>query len=220
MRKILGAVLVLLLAFGSNLYAQVDISGDWSGTCVSANSGSTYNATATFSQSGNDVTGTITIFLRDGELAGEVVGTVSDYKFTGTFDEGSEDCPDPTPFEYEISQDENTLTGSLQVKCPGMGFPEITFKDFVLERGGISTTTTTTGSSPCPVKSIYGEHAVETEFLRGLRDGVLSKTPEGREIIKLYYELSPALVKMMEEDKEFKEEVKSFIDEILTFVGL
>ena len=135
MRKILGAVLVLLLAFGSNLYAQVDISGDWSGTCVSANSGSTYNATATFSQSGNDVTGTITIFLRDGELAGEVVGTVSDYKFTGTFDEGSEDCPDPTPFEYEISKDDDGISKWLDVEIKNQKGSSIFHGNYRIETG-------------------------------------------------------------------------------------
>jgi len=37
---------------------------------------------------------------------------------------------------------------------------------------------------------------------------VLSTTTEGQEIIKLYYEWSPAIVTVMEEDEEFKEEVK------------
>ena len=36
---------------------------------------------------------------------------------------------------------------------------------------------------------------------------VLNETPEGREMIRLYYEWSPALVKAMEGNEEFKEEV-------------
>ena len=41
---------------------------------------------------------------------------------------------------------------------------------------------------------------------------MLSTTPEGQEIIRLYYELSPMIVKMMEENEEFKEQTKEMID--------
>ena len=80
------------------------------------------------------------------------------------------------------------------------------------------TTTTSVKESPCPSKTIYGEHSDETEFLRQFRDNVLSKTPEGQEIIKLYYEWSPIIVKAMEADEEFKEEVRAMVDEILGMV--
>jgi hypothetical protein len=38
-----------------------------------------------------------------------------------------------------------------------------------------------------------------------LRDNILSQNPEGQEIIRLYYELSPVIVKAIEEDEELKE---------------
>ena len=44
------------------------------------------------------------------------------------------------------------------------------------------------------------------------RDTVLSQTPEGRELIKLFYFWSPFIVKAIEEDEEFKEEIKEIID--------
>jgi hypothetical protein len=69
--------------------------------------------------------------------------------------------------------------------------------------------------TPCPAIQIYREHSTETELLRSLRDNVLSKSQEGRELIKLYYRWSPAIVKAMEGDEEFKEEVKEIIDEVL-----
>ena len=56
---------------------------------------------------------------------------------------------------------------------------------------------------------------VETELLRYFRDTGLNKTPEGQEMIRLYYALSPLVVKVMKEDSEFKEEVKGVIDAIL-----
>jgi methyl coenzyme M reductase subunit D len=49
-------------------------------------------------------------------------------------------------------------------------------------------------------------------------DNVLTKTVEGREIIKMYYQLSPVLVAAMENDEEFKEEVKEIMDQILPLV--
>jgi len=51
--------------------------------------------------------------------------------------------------------------------------------------------------------------------LRHFRDKVLSQTPEGQDLIRLYYELSPGIVKAMEEDESFKQEVKEMIDGIL-----
>ena len=46
-------------------------------------------------------------------------------------------------------------------------------------------------------------------------NNVLSQTPEGRELITLYYQWSPVIIKAMEEDEEFKEKVKELIDGIL-----
>ena len=73
-------------------------------------------------------------------------------------------------------------------------------------------------SPGCSVEEIYGEYGEETELLRNFRDNVLSQTPEGQEIIKLYYQLSPTIVKVMEQDREFKVEVKKIIDEILPLI--
>ena len=90
----------------------------------------------------------------------------------------------------------------------------------------INTTTTTTNSSTtttninedCFLKKIYDEHSEEIELLRCFRDNVLNQTPEGQAIIRLYYEWSPIIVKAMEEDEEFKEELKKMIDGVLLLV--
>jgi len=94
--------------------------------------------------------------------------------------------------------------------------------------GGVTSTTTTAGTTTtttsvividlCPEEEIYGKHSEETELLRAFRDKVLRKTPEGKEIIKLYYEWNPAIVKAMEEDEEFKERIKEMIDRILLLI--
>jgi hypothetical protein len=47
---------------------------------------------------------------------------------------------------------------------------------------------------------------------------VLNKTPEGRELIRLYYWWSPVIVNAMAADTAFKKEVKDAIDGLLPVV--
>ena len=81
------------------------------------------------------------------------------------------------------------------------------------------TTTTTTTSAPCLAENIYGENEAKTVIIRWFRDTVLSKTPEGQQIIRLYYQWSPIIVKAMENDEEFKSELKEIIDGVLGLIG-
>jgi len=79
----------------------------------------------------------------------------------------------------------------------------------------------TTKLSPgCPVEEIYGEYGEKIERLRHFRDTILSKTHEGQELIKLYYQWSPVLVKAMKEDKALKGQMKTLIDGILPLIGI
>ena len=70
----------------------------------------------------------------------------------------------------------------------------------------------------CPMTYALGEDSNDLNILRRFRDEVLSKTPLGKEIIKLYYQLSPAIVKIMVADEELKEEVKEMIEGILPMI--
>ena len=81
-----------------------------------------------------------------------------------------------------------------------------------------SSSTTTTSSLTCLSEKIYGEYSPQTELLRHFRNNILSKTPEGREIIRLYYEWSPVVIRSMERDEKFKEEVKQLFDGILPLI--
>jgi len=83
---------------------------------------------------------------------------------------------------------------------------------------GVSTTTTEPEAT-CPSQEIYGEGSLEVTLLRAVRDNLLSKTPEGQEIIKLYYQWSPVIARTMEEDEEFKGEIKEMVNGILTLFG-
>jgi hypothetical protein len=86
-----------------------------------------------------------------------------------------------------------------------------------LEQFDISTTTTIPTPS-CPAELLYGENSEEAELLRYLRDTIISTTPEGQELIKLYYLLSPAIVKALQDDEELKEEGKTLTDGILLLI--
>jgi len=84
--------------------------------------------------------------------------------------------------------------------------------------GPTTSTTTSTSTQPCLSETIYGEDSEEAELLRYFRDTVLSQTPEGQEIIKLYYQWSPMIVEIMKEDEAFKQELKFMIDEMLPLI--
>jgi len=73
----------------------------------------------------------------------------------------------------------------------------------------------TLAGTPCPAEVLYGEHSAETELLRNFRDRVLFETPEGRELINLYYQWSPVLATMMTEDEQIKEEVRLLVNGVL-----
>jgi len=67
----------------------------------------------------------------------------------------------------------------------------------------------------CPAALALGADSNDLDILRKFRDEVLSKTSVGQEMIELYYQLSPAIVKAMREDKKFKVAVQEMIEEIL-----
>ena len=70
----------------------------------------------------------------------------------------------------------------------------------------------------CPTSTLYGPSSEEAQLLRYFRDEVLSKTPEGRELIGLYYWWSPVIVNAMAADTAFKKEVKDTIDGLLPVI--
>ena len=84
--------------------------------------------------------------------------------------------------------------------------------------GGFSTTTTAPDST-CLAEEIYGQGSVEASLLRAVRDNLLRQTPEGQELIKLYYQWSPLMVRAMQADETFKQDVKEMIDGMLALMG-
>ena len=83
-----------------------------------------------------------------------------------------------------------------------------------------TSTTTSVKKKLCFLKALYDDDAEEIEVLRVFRDEVLRTTPEGQELIELYYQWSPIIVHAIEEDEEFKDMVKGIIDAlVLKYTG-
>ena len=148
---------------------------------------------------------TLIATLPEGNITGIVVDSNFAYltvKFAGTV--------------YRI----NLSTGEAEEFIVGLNSPEDIEKLLVktTPTSTTSSTSTTVTTGICPSETIYGEFADETELLRNFRNNVLSKTAEGQELIKLYYQWSPVIVKALREDEAFKEEVKAMIDGILPLI--
>ena len=77
------------------------------------------------------------------------------------------------------------------------------------------TSTTSFSHLSCPVIFIYGQDSPETKLLRHFRDSILSKTPEGQELIRLYCLWSPVLMRVLDGNEELKHEIKRLIGMIL-----
>jgi hypothetical protein len=82
----------------------------------------------------------------------------------------------------------------------------------------ITSGLTTTTTAVCPAGELYGEHSEQAELLRHFRDNILSQSPEGQEIIRLYYEWSPVIVEAMRNDDLFREDVKEIIVGVLELI--
>ena len=70
----------------------------------------------------------------------------------------------------------------------------------------------------CPLIRALNNDEKKIGTLRRFRDEVLSKTPVGREYIRLYYVWSPFIVRAMEEDEEFRQEVQKLIEQLLPVI--
>lgn len=117
----------------------------------------------------------------------------------------------------------NEIPGTWTLTARASGYAPYTQEINVEEAGlcivlDILMVPRATPPDPCVSEFLYGEHSSETILLRYVRDNALYKTPEGQELIKAYYQWSPVILKAMEQDEEFKDEVKELIDELLLMI--
>jgi len=119
---------------------------------------------------------------------------------------------------FEWNAGDNLYVGVVAVDT--MGFQKLCLNEnepnVPVVDDTVNTTTTTTAL--CPSETIFGEYSKKTELLRFIRDNLLNQTPEGQELIRLYYKWGPFIVGAMEKDEEFKEYVKEMMDGILMLI--
>jgi len=70
----------------------------------------------------------------------------------------------------------------------------------------------------CPAELLYGEHSEEADLLRYLRDAFLRQSDEGREITTLYYRYGPAVARVLREDEDLRQHVKTMADALLAWL--
>jgi len=87
---------------------------------------------------------------------------------------------------------------------------------FLIETTSIpGTTTTTVPAHQCAAEAIYGSDSEETELLREYRDKVLSKSASGRQMIKAYYELSPAVSEVLQKNDTARANARKVLDSLM-----
>ncbi len=143
-----------------------------------------------------------------------VVATVPEGNISGIVVDGS--------FAYVSVNHNGTVyrvtipTGAVEELVTGLSSPADIER---LPRGTPpSTTTITDPDSGCLATLLYEEDSEALATLRSFRDRMLRQTSEGRELIKLYYLLSPALVKALGEDEVFRKDAKKMVDGIVSMI--
>jgi hypothetical protein len=89
------------------------------------------------------------------------------------------------------------------------------------ENGNLITETATWAGTftviikKCAAEAIYGRDSEETELLREYRDKVLSKSATGRQMIKTYYELSPAVADVLQKNDAVRASARRVLDSLM-----
>jgi len=81
------------------------------------------------------------------------------------------------------------------------------------------TTTSIPDNETCVAEKLYGEDTEQACLLRDFRDTVLSTTPQGQRLIKLYYRWSPRLAELIQSAPSLKAAVKALSDRLLAVMN-
>jgi hypothetical protein len=159
----------------------------------------------------------------------QVEGPLNEYQNIASRE--SIDLDDFAPYlEIEYSENTSSSTTTEPVETSTTSLPvssstsssvmsSSTTTTVIEDTTTILTSTTSTVKMPyCLAETIYGEDSKEVAIMRYVRDSILQHTPEGREIIQLYYAWSPLIIRLVEKDLEFRDEIKKSIDEFLNVI--
>ncbi len=79
----------------------------------------------------------------------------------------------------------------------------------------VAATTTTSASGPCPAALVLGEGSEEVHLLRMFRDSVLSSSPAGSDIIRLYYRHAGELSLLLKNNPALKTRISKALRRLI-----
>ena len=154
-----------------------------------------------------------------------MVKTTTSSTLWGPADNGWDDDEiEPATIILSSSSSPGSTTTSIFIDTTSSSTPSTstTPSTMLSSTTSIHSTSSTTSSSLlpiCVVEEIYGEDSEKVEILRHFRDTTLNKTQSGKEIIKLYYEWNPRMIKALKEDKILRGQVMQMMDQVLLLIG-
>ena len=72
----------------------------------------------------------------------------------------------------------------------------------------------------CPAKTVFDNDTAALDLLRRFRDGVLSKTPEGRRWTAFYYRQADVIADLLEKSPELRLQTRVAVERLLPNIGL
>jgi hypothetical protein len=88
--------------------------------------------------------------------------------------------------------------------------------------GGITEgpiwTFSTANASACAAETVLGDDKESLELLRQYRDKILSKSEQGKSIIKIYYEKSPHIVELLKQNPFLKDKCSAALKTIIPYI--
>ena len=75
-------------------------------------------------------------------------------------------------------------------------------------------------SNDCFIEYLYGTHSAQTNLFKCLRDSLLKQSKEGQEIVRLYNQYNALLISVIEEDPDFKNQVKDILDQLIPIIRM
>jgi hypothetical protein len=72
----------------------------------------------------------------------------------------------------------------------------------------------------CPAETAFDNDTATLDLLRRFRDGVLSKTPEGRRWTAFYYRQADVIAEMLEKSPELRFQTRAAVERLLPNIGL
>jgi len=71
----------------------------------------------------------------------------------------------------------------------------------------------------CPAETVFSDEPATLDLLRRFRDGVLSKTPEGRRWMAFYYRNADMIAGLLENSPELKRQSRTAVVRLLPYIG-